>query len=212
MPGAQRYLVVVTQGTSPGIAAELLNNMLRGRVVDLPPGEPEKLVIVATQHPLVVLAAKVARMIIECCVTPVTPVEIHIASVEDVVDAASFDEYYSLISRILEEAKKKGEYSVVLDITGGRASMAVAAYKAAREKLGAMIYVTTTQIPQELYRDLNNLFLSSRGDFEKAAEAYGEARASRGVEAACEEARRILGEKLCKLLTGRAVSSVITGP
>ncbi len=198
MTGA-RYTVLATQGTSPGIVAELVYNILNGRVEELPSrGTVERVVLVATQHPLVADAARVALSLLKCCIGYEGGAELQMANVEDVVDRASFGVFVEKVESVLRGV----EGSVVLDVTGGRVGMALAAYIAAESVVGrGRLFVTTTQVPSERYRELQNLFAGNR---EKLVET-----SERVLREGCESLSAEEKELLCRLVTREAVSSVL---
>ncbi len=194
------YTVLATQGTSPGIIGELLVNIMSGRVEGLPgPANARKVVLLATGHELVRLAASVAAAIAKCC-AGVENVEVRAINAPDVVDRASFSAFTELVYQALQGV----EGSVVLDVTGGRVGMALAAFIAAYETVGrGRLYITTTQVPPEKYQELQGVFREKREELRAIAEKVNR----EGCVVSGDEK-----ELLCSLVTGDAVSSVLWPP
>ncbi len=212
MPQNCCYTILVTQGTSPGVAGELLYNIASGRVRGLARGTPVSLYILATSNPKVVLAAWTAYKLVECCgLTSGAPrVEIVVADVSDVTDCDEYRAFYDKVREELQrlvEGPRHGECDnfIVLDVTGGRAGMALAAFEAAESVYGrGRLILTTTQVPAEKYSELNDLFRR----YETVLRRFWEEETKKGRRVPCEELRREAPD-VCRLVTRQAVSSVL---
>ncbi len=199
MPGL-RYIVLATQGTSPGIVGELVSNIVSGRVEGLPgPGSVERVTLLATGHEMVQLASRVAAAIAKCC-AGVENVEVRAINAPDVVDRASFSQFTELVYEALQGV----EGSIVLDVTGGRVGMALAAFIAAYETVGrGRLYITTTQVPPEKYQELQRVFREEKALLDELANRV----LREGCVLSDEEKKR-----LCSLVTGEAVTAVLWPP
>lgn len=155
--------LVSTLGVSPGVPYETLLNLCRGSY-DAPYNPPLKVdsvTIVYTTHPMVVSSYMVAWLLIECGgeifrgsskSLPEGCGRVTVDGVklpfEDVDSRERFQHLAYRLRRII------GRNDVV-DVTGGRASMAIAASLAAAEA-GAMI--VTTLISPQLYNQVSSAF------------------------------------------------------
>lgn len=149
--------LVATVGTSPGVVYEALLNVCRG-LYDAPysPAVPvDTVVMVHTSAPGVVRAARIARLLIHCshAVFPegdprrlpcrVASTGLAPVGAVDIDSRRAYELYHGAVSRHIGPGD-------VVDVTGGRASMAVAAARAAIGQPGTM--VTTTIVPQDAYQ------------------------------------------------------------
>ena len=148
--------LVASLGTSAGVVYETLLNLCRGSYDGwyTPRLCIDEVVLVRTNAPAVEQASKVLKLLLACsdllpkdrrlpeyCRSP-RVVDI-VVDVADIDSRAAFEEYAGRVTRVVG----KGD---VVDITGGRASMAVALARAALASPATM--VVTTIIPQDKYR------------------------------------------------------------
>ncbi len=214
---ARNIHIVATMGTSPGIVGELVYNIMERRVEGIQYAEDARvtsITVVGTAHRLVRLAALTVQPLLECCLGYTTPVTVKLINSPDVADAQSYQEYYNAVRNTLQEHIEKGgeDYIVVLDITGGRASMAVAAFEAAYHIVSrGRLYVTTTQVQTESYTQLQNLYreLAQKG-LEEAIKAYLEAKKN-NPDKACQTVKEIQASNgdLCTLVTRQAITTIL---
>ncbi len=211
------YTVLVTQGTSPGVAGELLYNIVHGRVRGLHPGIVTRLYLLATSNPKVVLAAWTAYKLVECCGLSGEPPQttLVVVNVPDVTDCDEYGEFYAKVreelQRLVETTRREDIVRpgcinfVVLDVTGGRAGMALAAFEAAESVYSrGKLILTTTQVPPERYTELNEVFRR----YEEVLKRLWEEETKRGRRVDCDELKREAPE-ICKLVTRQAKSSVL---
>ncbi len=215
---AKNIHVVATMGTSPGIVGELVYNIMARRVEGLvyaPDARVASVTVVGTAHRLVMLAARAVQPILECCLGYTTPVTVKLINSEDVVDSTSYQDYYNAVRDTLQQYIRKEDidYVVVLDITGGRASMAVAAFEAAYHTVSrGRLYITTTQVPTERYSQLQSLYraLANQG-LENALQEYYKAKTSGNTDEACKAIKAVQaqGANICSLVTREAETAVL---
>ncbi|AEM38388.1 hypothetical protein Pyrfu_0517 [Pyrolobus fumarii 1A] len=219
MAREKSVVLVVTQGTSPGVAAEAYHNIVTGRAVDYDNGvlrgRVESVVIVATSGSMAVLAARAAAAILTCCMgLDPNRVRLVFAPCSDVTDAASYGAYYDAVYETLESVLEESKDSiVVLDVTGGRVGMAIAAFEAVNAMLTRdRVRVTTTQVPPEKYRAVQEAFNEMKGRLEEALARFEERVKTGDAKRACEELleeTRSDKNSLCSLVTREAITAAI---
>ena len=201
--------VVATMGMSPGVAAELVNNLCAGRVHGYQVrGTPREVVLVTTENPDALRSAQAALAIINCCLRQACrPASVRLAVIRgcsDVTDRVCFKKTMSTVGSAL-----RGRSGIVLvDVTGGRSSMSVAAVlEVLRAMLGGQttLLVSVTELDPQLSRSLATQFnaLLKTVNFDAIISEYMQARDCSIL------ARYGVRDRLCSLFTGRARTAII---
>ncbi len=151
--------LIATMGTQPGSVYETLLNLCRGRYdrgdETSPPIPIDEVVLVYTKSKDVVDAYRLARLLIACSqhimgeqlrlpcmVRKIIGVPV---DVEDIDSRQSFESFYNTVRRSVSQGD-------IIDVTGGRVAMGIAAARAAWESK-AMIVASV--IPAERYSEIN---------------------------------------------------------
>ena len=204
--------LVATVGTQPGSVYETTLNLCRGSYdrggEESPPIAVEELVLIYTRGREVVAAYRIARLMVACSVH-VMPEQVRLpctvrrivgvpVDVEDVDSRKSFEEFYRAVKRNVSEGD-------VIDVSGGRVAMGIAAARAAWE---ANAMVVATVVPAERYSEINaaKRAILSTYDVGEIASSVEEGRLS-----CFELASRYpdLARNLARLVTGRATTYVL---
>ena len=154
--------LIATLGTSPGAVYETVLNLCRGSYdcgsEDCHRISINTITLITTTHPRVILSGKVSHILLECSEALFPPddprrlpcsidsVNIIHVDVKDIDSKSAYEKFKKTIASTVSSGD-------MLDITGGRASMAVAAVLATHvEKKLHDVGVYTTIIPSELQR------------------------------------------------------------
>ncbi len=161
--------LLATLGTSPGPVYETLLNLCRGsyEAPYTPRIRVETVTLVHTSNPAVKDAYHAAKLLILCSHTlfpegddrrlpgECLPREVSSLPLE-IDDVASRSEYEEFVKKI-QSVVGPGD---IVDISGGRVAMAVAAAMYASSMPGTM--VVASAVPSDAYRSLSNVFATLR--------------------------------------------------
>ncbi len=206
--------LVATLGTQPGSVYETLLNLCRGAYdygeKESPRLSIDEVVLVHTRGAVVVEAYRLAKLLL-ACQRHVMPQELrlpnhcHVGKIvaapvelEDVDSRRGFEEFY----RVVRANVSRGD---VVDVSGGRVAMGVAAALAARD---AEAMVVASVIPSEEYQQVE----SARKAILSTYDVRGVlSELEQGLLACHELPDRYpeLARQLARLVTGRAVTYVL---
>jgi hypothetical protein len=153
--------LLATMGTSPGAVYETLLNLCRGSydcgAETCPSIRVDRVTLIRTSNPKVVLASRIAALLIACntAIFPegdprrlqctIRDIGIAEAKAEDIDSRRAYEEFTRQIASIIGEGD-------IVDVTGGRTSMAVAAALTPLKLKLKEVMIVSTIIPQDLYR------------------------------------------------------------
>jgi len=158
--------LLATMGTSPGSVYETLLNLCRGSYEcggeTCPRISIDTVTMIRTSNPRVVAASRLARLLITCSQTifpegdprrlpcRVSNVGLVDAGVDDIDSRSSYERFSEVVRRNIGEGD-------IVDVTGGRVSMAVAAALTPLRFRMRDILVVASSIPQEAYQETSRI-------------------------------------------------------
>ncbi len=206
--------LVATLGTQPGSSYETLLNICRGNYDygdrSTPPLSVSEVVLVHTRAQNVLDAYHLAKILI-ACQGHVLPDELKLpehcrikkiigipVDIHDVDSRQSFEEFKSIVERNIS----KGD---IVDVSGGRVAMAIAAAFAARQNNALVV---ATVIPSQMLQQIDNVKKAILATFDVKDIVSRLEKGSLGCRDLVNSYPE-LARKLSELVTGRARTYVL---